>query len=150
MKNIKNIKKVFNNQKGFTLVELIIVIAILAVIAAIATPNLIDQIENSRKKTDVTNAGNIADAITYVIAQEDMQALGIDDKIEKKFEEGSGEKVIEKAIEHLQSEPKLKHGHSKADSGEPFFVEISTDGSIEVFSKDGGSEIFPEPDSEYE
>ena len=47
------------NNKGFSLVELIIVIAIMAVLIAILAPNLIKWVENSRKAADDTAADEL-------------------------------------------------------------------------------------------
>ena len=47
-------KKV-NENKGFTLAELLIVVAIIAVMVAIAIPTFADQIEKSREATDLAN-----------------------------------------------------------------------------------------------
>lgn len=59
----KFLKKLWSNEKGFTLVELIIVIAILAVVAAIAVPNIMNSVDDSRKAADKTNAQTIANAV---------------------------------------------------------------------------------------
>ncbi len=66
MKNNYEMKK---NEKGFTLIELIIVIAILAIIAAVAVPNILGAVDNSRKATDVSNAKIIANAAAQVMAK---------------------------------------------------------------------------------
>lgn len=47
------------NQKGFTLVELIVVIAILGILAAVAVPNYMNYQRRSRINTDVSSAGEI-------------------------------------------------------------------------------------------
>lgn len=44
-----------NNQKGFTLAELLIVVAIIAVLVAIAIPVFTAQLEKSREATDLAN-----------------------------------------------------------------------------------------------
>ena len=45
-----------NNNKGFTLAELLIVVAIIAVLTAIAIPVFTQQLERSREATDMANA----------------------------------------------------------------------------------------------
>jgi len=44
-----------NNNKGFTLAELLIVVAIIAVLVAIAIPVFTNQLEKSREATDLAN-----------------------------------------------------------------------------------------------
>lgn len=60
--------------KGFTLIELIIVIAILAIIATVAIPNIVGAIEDSRKTADIASAKVIADAAARVLAEEGKYA----------------------------------------------------------------------------
>ena len=45
----------FENKKGFTLAELLIVVAIIAVLVAIAIPVFTTQLEKSREATDMAN-----------------------------------------------------------------------------------------------
>ncbi len=47
------------NNKGFTLVELIIVIAIIAILAAVLAPQYLRYIEKSRRATDAQMSGSI-------------------------------------------------------------------------------------------
>lgn len=57
--------------KGFSLVELIIVIAIMAILAAAIAPALIRYIDKSRKADDVTAAGTVESSVSAAIANED-------------------------------------------------------------------------------
>jgi type IV pilus assembly protein PilA len=56
------------NNKGFSLVELIIVIAIMAVLIGVLAPQYLKYVERSRVSTDVTNAQEIAAAVSAAIA----------------------------------------------------------------------------------
>ena len=59
-----------NNNKGFTLAELLIVVAIIAVLVAIAIPVFTTQLERSREATDLANIRSAyAEAMTDYIAK---------------------------------------------------------------------------------
>ena len=60
-----------NANKGFSLVELIIVIAIMAVLVAILAPQFLKYVERSRNATDIQNALAIVDAIEVWLADPD-------------------------------------------------------------------------------
>ncbi|MBR4719010.1 MAG: type II secretion system protein [Lachnospiraceae bacterium] len=59
------------NNKGFSLVELIIVIAIMAILIAVLAPQYIKYVEKSRKSSDLDNYQKLVDAIQVVFADED-------------------------------------------------------------------------------
>lgn len=58
------------NNKGFSLVELIIVIAIMAILAAALAPQLIKYIEKSRISSDKTSAASVKTAFDTAIAND--------------------------------------------------------------------------------
>lgn len=55
--------------EGFSLIELIIVIAIMAVLVAVVAPNLSSYIGSAKKRTDITNAKEIENAVTYIVQE---------------------------------------------------------------------------------
>ena len=63
-------KKEMNN-KGFSLVELIIVIAIMAILVGVLAPQFIKYVESSRQSTDIQNASEIKAAIEAYVAETD-------------------------------------------------------------------------------
>ena len=56
------------NNKGFSLVELIIVIAIMAVLVAVLAPQFLKYVERARNSTDVSNATEIVTALQVAAA----------------------------------------------------------------------------------
>ena len=63
-------KKEMNN-KGFSLVELIIVIAIMAILIVVLAPQYLKYVEKSRNSTDVSNATEIVTALQVYAADPD-------------------------------------------------------------------------------
>lgn len=59
------------NNKGFSLVELIVVIAIMAVLAGAMAPQLMKYIEKARESTDISNCDAIKTAVQTALADED-------------------------------------------------------------------------------
>ena len=62
------------NNKGFSLVELIIVIAIMAILIAVLAPQYIKYVEKSRQSADLDNYQAIINAVQTAYADEDMAA----------------------------------------------------------------------------
>lgn len=69
------------NNKGFTLVELLLVIALLAVIVAITIPAVAQITDNSKRKAFYLYALNLVTKATnhYVAAYEDLEQISVDD-----------------------------------------------------------------------
>lgn len=72
-------KKIMNkDNKGFSLIELIIVIAIMAILIAVIAPNLTKYLAKSKQSTDKKNADEIAAQIQNAITdyETENKALG--------------------------------------------------------------------------
>lgn len=65
-------KKLFNrekkNNKGFTLVELVVVVAILAILVGLLAPQYTKYVERSRKAADVANLDSLVKAVEVAVA----------------------------------------------------------------------------------
>lgn len=69
-KNLKVTMKEKMNNKGFSLVELIIVIAIMAVLIAVLAPQFIRYVERSRYQKDMTAVGELQHAMQVAASNE--------------------------------------------------------------------------------
>lgn len=113
-----------NNNKGFSLVELIIVIAIMAVLVGVLAPTYMQYVEKSKKSNDVSTVDTIINAIEIAAIDPETQAdqwktltvsitdSGISIKQYSASAEMTGDAAtMKKAVEKITgSDVKFKHG----------------------------------------
>lgn len=121
----KVIKKLDN--KGFTLVELIIVIAIIAVLAAVIAPQYIKYVERSRQGVD-------ANALQEVFHNAQVEAGLVEGATEQKTVTIAADGTIDGTFSNL-SQIKSVVGSkltfkSKAAQNHTYEIDIGTDGSV--------------------
>ncbi len=92
-------KKMLKNQKGFSLVELLIVIAIMGVLAAVAFSMFAGVLGNSKRRADERTADQIAKAISAYMVDTGDTELTV---LKSAGSEGSND--VEKVIVNLQKE----------------------------------------------
>ena len=63
-------KRLMKDNKGFSLVELLIIIAVMAAIVVFVTPSLLTKAEKTRVSKDIQNLDDIAAAIKAAITVE--------------------------------------------------------------------------------
>ncbi|WP_173471948.1 prepilin-type N-terminal cleavage/methylation domain-containing protein [Eubacterium ruminantium] len=136
--------------KGFSLVELIIVIAIMAILAAAIAPALIRYIDKSRRADDVTAAGTVLTGVQTAMADEDCYseiAKATSNQVVCSVKAGKKGKVEVKAIgDNLKSEMlstlaggcDIKYTKDKAA-----YYNVAVDGevlSVYISTEDNGTE----------
>ena len=63
------------NNKGFSLVELIVVVAIMAVLIGVLVPTLVRNVEKSKKQKDVSAVEEVRNQMTIALADEKFTSL---------------------------------------------------------------------------
>ena len=76
---LKFLNKKKNDNKGFSLVELIIVVAILAILVGLLAPQYIKHVEKSRKSADATNLSEMVNALQVYAGDSDADDLPYDE-----------------------------------------------------------------------
>lgn len=127
MNKIRNRK----NNKGFSLVELIIVIAIMAILAGILIPQFVKYISSSKVSGDIQQAENIYNAVaaTYADSQGDETKAGL--KFDNNMHEVTG--TVAEKLEMGKTAPACK-----VNSSMKFYYTCTTKGAVAVYiSADG-------------
>lgn len=140
---MKKFKK--KNNKGFSLVELIVVIAIMAVLMGVLAPTLIGNIEKSRESKDLQNLDSIRQAVVSAMAVEGVYAAAVPSSGATNTYTISGTS-LSGAPASLQTEfAKIITGDTKmtcaAANGKDLQIKISDNGAVEVGVYDGGSVV---------
>ena len=84
------------NEKGFTLIELIVVLAVLAIIMAIAVPSFAGVRKDAKVDSDMATLASIAKLAEFEYVRQDLDSRGatvldsppLEDVISKNFSEG--------------------------------------------------------------
>lgn len=135
---MKKTQKKLGN-KGFSLVELIVVIAIMAVLVGVLAPTLIRNVEKSRESTDLQNLDSIRQAVITAMSDENVASEYVSGG---SFNVTSGASAYASASTHMNSEMSqtLADGislKSAAAKGNTVKVTIDANGKVSVGVYDG-------------
>ena len=131
------------NNKGFSLVELIIVIAIMAILAGALAPALIKYINKSRRSADISNADTIRTACQTAMSDEDaMVAIGTGVTGASVSELKSSYGAFSTEISSILGNSTITSKYF--DKGNEFTVDINVAGNT-VIVKAGSQQVSPQP-----
>lgn len=114
---LKVFNKIWKDQRGLTLIELLAVIVILGIISAIAIPNLMGLTEDTRKEAVVAGYKSMGEAARLIVTQKSFRAvdnssMDIDGTVDTK------DNVIIFSIGNLITEGYMDRGPQKFDAPE--------------------------------
>lgn len=128
---LKKINK-SKNQKGFTLVELIVVIAILGILAAVAVGRFGGITKSAKENADYATAATIASAAEVYMAQ---NPTVVPSTIKMTTIDSSGAKLLPNAADTYKSQ---------STGGKVFVLDVTDNGDVTV--TDGTVTFFPKPE----
>lgn len=124
------------NDKGFSLVELIIVIGIMAILAGALAPQLITYLEQSRKSADVETAQGIATAVNAAMASEAAYTDAANTSLSDLYGEAEAtidnfQKAVKKIVGASSPKPKFK-----PNTMDDFYIEFDASKNFKIYAVD--------------
>jgi type IV pilus assembly protein PilA len=114
---LKVFKKLWKDQRGLTLIELLAVIVILGIIAAIAIPNIVGLTENTRKDAVVAGYKSMGEAARLIVTQKSFQTVD-NSTMDNDGTVTTKDNVIIFSIGNLITEGYMDRGPQKFDAPE--------------------------------
>lgn len=136
---MKKTQKKLGN-KGFSLVELIVVIAIMAVLVGVLAPTLIRNVEKSRESTDLQTLDSIRSSVSTALSIESVnsQLSGSTSTTLAAISGASGSTLLGLLNSELSDDGVIDASmKSKSGQSGDVTIEIAADGKVTVSVKDG-------------
>lgn len=127
------------NNKGFSLIELIIVIAIMAILVAIIAPNLTKYLGKSKTKTDAKNLDEVKQQVQNAISDASTDEVAVPTKTIKiacsggavtvsNGDGGNFDKILQTVLKGSNTKSKVNPSNTKIE----FTIGGSVSGGYEV------------------
>lgn len=126
------------NNKGFSLVEIIIVIAIMAILAGALAPQLIKYIDKSRKSADVQAAQTIALAVNTALADEEAYTIAADTELSTCYT-ATSPTVFQKIIKEIIGGTSTSYPKPKLKDYDDFWIDIKDDRTFSIYAYKTGT-----------
>lgn len=124
------------NDKGFSLIELIIAIAILVILTGLLAPNILRYVEKSREAKDMQTLDTVYEAVQIALTEEGLT-------VDSSYANGKPlDNDLSTSADDLQKEMSKTLGSQKLTlvsknckaSGVKIFVKVGTDNAVEVWA----------------
>lgn len=129
------------NNKGFSLVELIIVIAIMAILAGALAPALIKYINKSRRSTDIQNADSLRTAVQTALSNPDAADKVTSNSYDAASIKSPGSDSFLKEVYSVVGNNTLTTKYKEKGKTMKFVVNLDQN-TVTVYSN-GGTELSP-------
>lgn len=137
------------NNKGFSLVELIIVIAIMAILAGALAPALIKYINKSRRSTDIQNADTLRTSVQTAMSNPDaVDAISGNTTSFTSANITTGGNSFLNEVKSVVGSSKLTTKYK--DKGCPFSINVDLASNTVVVKSASGSELSPSQQSPWD
>ena len=125
------------DNKGFTLVELVIVIAILAILVGLLAPQYTKYVEKSRKSADASNMDEMVKAVQVYAADGEKEvpeivAPGQTIELQADNEPEVGDDLVAALEEYCPDYVNMRLKSAKWDSNPTATITITADGAVTV------------------
>lgn len=130
------------NNKGFSLVELIVVIAIMAVLMGVLAPTLIGNIEKSRETKDLNALDSVYQAVNHALATEagaKEAANGFDVKLSDLLSGSTYPSIKADVAEEVGTTAPSLSASCNVKANAEIYVKVDTDLKVTVYCKGTGS-----------